>query len=42
MKVKEFLRALDEWDFAVDDSFWLNGIEFEVKNKDEELRGVKA
>lgn len=32
---EEFLRALDKKDFAVGDSFWLEDIEFEVKNKRE-------
>lgn len=30
MKLNDFNRAINEGDFAVGDSFWINGIEFEV------------
>jgi len=33
MKLEEFEHALKDDDFAIGDSFWLDGIEFEVKNK---------
>lgn len=33
MKLKEFERAIKEQDFANGDTFWLNGIEFEVIGK---------
>jgi hypothetical protein len=37
MNLKEFMRALKGdiagSDFAIGDSFWLDGVEFEVKNK---------
>ena len=33
MEVKEFNKALEYNDFAIGDTFWLNGIEFEVINK---------
>ena len=37
MEKEEFDKALEHNDFAVGDEFWLNGIEFEVKDKKENL-----
>ena len=31
VKWNEFLRAMKHQNFSVGDSFWLNGVEFEVK-----------
>lgn len=33
MSLDEFLRALKDKDFAIGDSFWIDGVEFEVTNK---------
>ena len=33
MQLEEFVRALNEDDFAVGDSFWLGDFEFEVVDK---------
>ena len=37
MDKKEFDKALEYNDFVVGDTFWLNGIEFEVIDKQENL-----
>lgn len=33
MKYKEFKKAIDDKDFALGDTFWINDIEFEVVSK---------
>ena len=33
MELEEFEHALKDDDFAIGDSFWIDNIEFEVKNK---------
>lgn len=35
MEIEEFIHALKDDDFAIGDSFWIDNIEFEVKNKRE-------
>ena len=37
MKKEEFDKALKYCDFSLGDTFWLNGIEFEVINKEDNL-----
>jgi hypothetical protein len=41
MKLSDFLKALKCQDFSIGDSFWLNNIEFEVKNKKEPAHFLK-
>ena len=41
MNQEEFNRAIKDLDFAIGDTFWLNGIEFEVKQKDINKWGEK-
>lgn len=33
MNIKEFDRTIKEQDFSIGDTFWLNGVEFEVTGK---------
>lgn len=37
MDKEEFDKALEYCDFAIGDTFWLNGIEFEIVDKKKNL-----
>ncbi len=39
MDMTEFERAVKDRDFAVGDSFWINGVEFEVISREEPTTG---